>query len=120
MGAPFAVLIAEQLIASGCRHIIGYSSSGAISDRLALPCLVAPGRALRDEGTSYHYAKLENQSSCCTPGPAELPVAADNTTRCCSPPTDNETLHQRLAELLRMYNVNDYAASFRVFALKPK
>ena len=51
VGAPFAVLVAEQLIASGCRHIIGYSSSGDISDRLDLPCLVVPDRALRDEGT---------------------------------------------------------------------
>lgn len=55
VGAPFAVLVAEQLIALGCRHIIGYSSSGAVSDRLVLPCLVVPDRALRDEGTSYHY-----------------------------------------------------------------
>lgn len=55
VGAPFAVLIAEQLIASGCRHIVGYSSAGAVSDGLRLPCLVVPERALRDEGTSYHY-----------------------------------------------------------------
>jgi hypothetical protein len=55
VGAPFAVLIAEQLMAAGCRHIIGYSSAGAVSDRLHLPCLLVPERALRDEGTSYHY-----------------------------------------------------------------
>ena len=55
VGAPFAVLIAEQLIASGCRHIIGYSSAGAIADNLSLPCLVVPNRGLRDEGVSYHY-----------------------------------------------------------------
>jgi nucleoside phosphorylase len=55
VGAPFAVLVAEQLIACGCRHIIGYSSSGAVADSLRLPCLVVPDRALRDEGTSYHY-----------------------------------------------------------------
>jgi uridine phosphorylase len=55
VGAPFAVLVAEQLIASGCKHIIGYSSSGAVADWLQLPCLVVPDRALRDEGTSYHY-----------------------------------------------------------------
>ena len=42
VGAPFAVLIAEQLIASGCRHIVGYSSAGAVSDGLRLPCLVVP------------------------------------------------------------------------------
>lgn len=55
VGAPFAVLIAEQLIASGCRHIVGYSSAGAVSDHLRLPCLVVPEGAVRDEGTSYHY-----------------------------------------------------------------
>lgn len=55
VGAPFAVLVGEQLIASGCRHIIGYASSGAVADWLSLPCLVVPDRGLRDEGTSYHY-----------------------------------------------------------------
>lgn len=55
VGASFAVLVAEQLIALGCKHIIGYSSSGAVSDRIAVPCFVVPERALRDEGTSYHY-----------------------------------------------------------------
>lgn len=55
VGGPFAVLIAEELIASGCRHIVGYSSAGAIADSLQLPCLVVPEGALRDEGTSYHY-----------------------------------------------------------------
>ena len=55
VGAPFAVLVAEQLIASDCRHIIGYSSAGAVADSLQLPCLVVPDGALRDEGTSYHY-----------------------------------------------------------------
>lgn len=57
VGAPFAVLVSEQLIALGCRHIIGYSSSGAVSDDISLPCLVVPERALRDEGTSYHYLR---------------------------------------------------------------
>lgn len=55
VGAPFAVLVSEQLIASGCRQIIGYASSGAVADGLSLPCLVVPNRGLRDEGTSYHY-----------------------------------------------------------------
>lgn len=55
VGAPFAVLVSEQLIASGCRTIIGYSSAGAVSQGLKLPCLIVPDRAVRDEGTSYHY-----------------------------------------------------------------
>ncbi|HEY3283656.1 MAG TPA: nucleoside phosphorylase [Armatimonadota bacterium] len=55
VGAPFAVLVAEELIASGCRFIIGYGSAGAVAEGVPLPCLVVPDRALRDEGTSYHY-----------------------------------------------------------------
>ncbi len=55
VGAPFAVLVSEQLLALGCRHIIGYSSAGAIGKGISFPCLVVPDRALRDEGTSYHY-----------------------------------------------------------------
>jgi hypothetical protein len=55
VGAPFAVLVAEQLIASGCRHIVGYSSAGAVDETLGLPCLAVPDRAVRDEGPSYHY-----------------------------------------------------------------
>ncbi len=74
-----------------------------------------------DSGADLNtYAKLENQSSCCTPGTVEPPLAADNTTSCCSPRADSQSLHQRLGELLRKYDVNDYAASFRVFAVKPQ
>ncbi|TYO96832.1 uridine phosphorylase [Geothermobacter ehrlichii] len=55
VGASFAVLVCEQLIASGCRHLIGYSSAGSISNQLPPPYMMVPDRAIRDEGTSYHY-----------------------------------------------------------------
>lgn len=32
----------------------------------------------------------------------------------------DEALHARLADLLRRYDVNDYAASLKVFASKPR
>ena len=58
------------------------------------------------------YAKVENQSGCCSP--AMAPAGG-----CCGPtPTTGADLHERLADLLRGYNVNDYAASVRVFAVK--
>jgi arsenite methyltransferase len=65
------------------------------------------------------YAKVENQSGCCSPAMVSadgMPVVAD--FGCCSPATEAD-LHERLADLLRRYNVNDYAASVRVFAVKP-
>lgn len=55
VGAPFAVLVAEQLAASGCELVISITSSGSISPVSAPPYFVIIGRALRDEGTSHHY-----------------------------------------------------------------
>ena len=58
------------------------------------------------------YSKVENQSGCCSPGMSEpstgLPIVAG-----CEP-----DMHRQLADLLTRYNVNDYAASVKVFAVK--
>jgi hypothetical protein len=49
---------------------------------------------------------------------AALPVVS--TSSCCSSaPSGDADLHRRLADLLRRYNVNDFAASVRVYAVKP-
>lgn len=55
VGAPFAVLVAEQLFASGCRFLISVTSAGQITPAGAPPYFVLIDRALRDEGTSGHY-----------------------------------------------------------------
>lgn len=55
VGAPFAVLVAEQLRASGCRLLVSITSAGQITDAGAPPYFVLIDRALRDEGTSTHY-----------------------------------------------------------------
>jgi uridine phosphorylase len=55
VGAPFAVLVAEQLAASGTELLISVTSAGQIGDLPATPCFVLIDRALRDEGTSLHY-----------------------------------------------------------------
>jgi uridine phosphorylase len=56
VGASFAVLVAEQLFASGCRLLMSMTSAGQIAARGPLPHFIVIDRALRDEGTSYHYA----------------------------------------------------------------
>jgi len=56
VGAPFAVLIAEELFASGCGLLVSITSAGQITPAGQLPYFVVIDRALRDEGTSYHYA----------------------------------------------------------------
>ncbi len=60
VGASFAVLIAEQMFASGCRLLISITSSGQIADGGPTPYFILIDRALRDEGTSHHYLPPSN------------------------------------------------------------
>jgi SAM-dependent methyltransferase len=59
------------------------------------------------------YALLDDQACCCSPAmssPTELPLAGTG----CSP----TAVHEGLADLLRRYDINEYAASVYVYALK--
>jgi uridine phosphorylase len=55
VGAPFAVLVAEELAASGCQLVINLTSAGRIAAPSGIAAFVVIERALRDEGTSLHY-----------------------------------------------------------------
>jgi uridine phosphorylase len=55
IGGPYAVLVAEQMAVSGARIVLGLTSAGRVSPDLPVPSLVVATRAIRDEGTSYHY-----------------------------------------------------------------
>jgi arsenite methyltransferase len=69
------------------------------------------------------YSKVEGQSACCSPEPAvkstSLPIAK---TGCCGgggADTEGSQVHSKLTQLLDQYDVNDYAASVKVYAVKP-
>ncbi len=55
VGASYAVLLAEQLFVSGCRFLVSMTSAGQLVQRGPPPYFILIDRALRDEGTSYHY-----------------------------------------------------------------
>jgi uridine phosphorylase len=78
VGAPFAVLVAEQLFASGCDFLISITSAGQITPVARPPYLVLIERAHRDEGTSYHYLPV---SECAAADPVLLARAADAMQR---------------------------------------
>jgi SAM-dependent methyltransferase len=65
------------------------------------------------------YSEVEGQAACCAPpalaSSSELTVIGSS---CCSE-TGGGDLHGKLAELLKRYNVNEFAASVQVFAVKP-
>jgi uridine phosphorylase len=55
VGASFAVLVAEELFTSGCEFLISVTSAGQILPVAEPPYFLLIEKALRDEGTSYHY-----------------------------------------------------------------
>jgi SAM-dependent methyltransferase len=75
------------------------------------------------------YAKVEGQSGCCSPAAVEPvispvccepkgPVAAG--TPCCGPAKPVvKPMHRELGELIERYDVNAFAGSYKVFAIKP-
>jgi SAM-dependent methyltransferase len=67
-----------------------------------------------DSGADLNaYAKVENQSGCCSPAME----SNGDASACCTPSTP--TLHEELTEILSKYNVNQGAASVKIYALKP-
>jgi len=80
-----------------------------------------------DSGADLNaYAKVENQSGCCSPVRDEptstgKKLSLSVSGGCCSSAPvkqEDESLHVRLKSLLERYDVNHYAASVKVFALK--
>ncbi len=55
IGAPIAAAVMEELVAVGCRRFVSIGTAGTLQKHLAVGDLVVCDRAIRDEGTSYHY-----------------------------------------------------------------
>ncbi len=55
VGSSFSVLVAEELFASGCQLLLSMTSAGQINAKTKPPYFILIEKALRDEGTSYHY-----------------------------------------------------------------
>jgi arsenite methyltransferase len=74
-----------------------------------------------DTGSNLNaYAKVEPQSGCCCSGPS-LPVVAPAAAGCCSskPIAKEAAFHKGMSDLCSQYDFNDYAASVKIYAVKP-
>jgi uridine phosphorylase len=56
MGAPIAVVLAEEMIACGMETLVVTGSAGSLQQHLPIGSIVVPTEAIREEGTSHHYA----------------------------------------------------------------
>ena len=63
IGAPYAVMLLEMLIAMGARNIIFVGWCGAVSEQVKIGDIIVPTSALIDEGTSRHYGTSDKNIS---------------------------------------------------------
>lgn len=82
VGGAFAVLVAEELFASGCELLVSVTSAGQVAETNDPPYFVLIEKALRDEGTSYHYLPAADFSYI---GPALLSALEGVFTRAAVP-----------------------------------
>jgi uridine phosphorylase len=54
-GAPNAVILLEEMAAFGVERVIFVGYCGSLQEKVCIGDLVLADRALREEGTSYHY-----------------------------------------------------------------
>ena len=54
-GAPVAVTLSESLIAAGVKRIMNIGIAGTLQKHINIGDIVVCDKAIRDEGTSYHY-----------------------------------------------------------------
>ena len=77
LGAPLAVGLLEEVIARGCRKFIVCGSCSVLAPEQTAGRLIIPNAAVREEGTSYHYAPPSREIA---PSPAAV-AALEATLR---------------------------------------
>lgn len=56
VGASGCVAILEDIIAMGAENILVFGTCGVLDSSIKETSIIIPTSAIRDEGTSYHYA----------------------------------------------------------------
>ena len=77
IGAPLAAGCVDELWARGCDRFVACGGCGVLDRSVAVGHLLVPTHALRDEGTSYHYAPA---SRWIEPTPVALQAIRDELT----------------------------------------
>ncbi len=62
IGAPAAVTLAEEMIACGMTSLIVTGAAGSLQPHAPIGSIVVPDAAIREEGTSHHYAPSDEEA----------------------------------------------------------
>ena len=57
LGAPYAAMVLEKLIALGARRVVALGWCGSLSPKVRIGDLILPSQAISGDGTSPHYCR---------------------------------------------------------------
>ena len=80
IGAPYAAMLLESLIAKGASKILVLGWCGAVTDQLAVGDILLPCKAIVDEGTSGNYQILDAALPQSTPDGMLMDQLSDHLT----------------------------------------
>ena len=63
VGAPTCISYFEEMFVRGLEKIVVFGTCGALDKDILELSIIIPNSAIRDEGTSYHYAKASREIS---------------------------------------------------------
>ncbi|WP_423215270.1 nucleoside phosphorylase [Streptococcus equinus] len=63
VGASGCVAILEDIIAMGAENLLIFGTCGVLDSNIKETSIIIPSAAIRDEGTSYHYAPADQEIS---------------------------------------------------------
>lgn len=61
VGAPVSAAILEEIFIMGVKKVIIFGTCGVLEQDIEDCSIIIPNRAVRDEGTSYHYAPASDE-----------------------------------------------------------
>ena len=61
IGAPACTVAYEEIIAMGLEKLVLFGTCGVLSKEIEDLAVIVPTAAIRDEGTSYHYAEASDE-----------------------------------------------------------
>ncbi len=61
VGAPMSVGMLEDVFSMGIKKVIVFGTCGVLDQRIEDCSIIIPDSAVRDEGTSYHYAPASDE-----------------------------------------------------------
>ncbi|MCD4721252.1 MAG: nucleoside phosphorylase [Desulfobacula sp.] len=82
IGAPYAAMLLESLIAKGADKIIILGWCGAVTDQLKVGDIILPCKAIVDEGTSCNYKVLDKDIPSSLPDLNLMDQLSDHLTSC--------------------------------------